>query len=152
MRKSTLIPVLITVLLGVGAAVPRPPAALAQTDTAQPAPERPSRIEGRIAFLQTELHITDAQMALWKPVADALRDNDRVMREAFARLRQARTANLGAVDRLESWQKLSAARAESLGKLLAAFKPLYEAMSDDQKKNADELLASRFGRMHHTQF
>ena len=46
-------------------------------------------------------------------------------------------------------QKMAETRAQNLGKLLAAVKPLYAAMSDDQKKNADELLASRSGRMHH---
>jgi hypothetical protein len=33
------------------------------------------RVEGRLAFLKTELKITDAQLPLWNKVADAIRAN-----------------------------------------------------------------------------
>ena len=32
-------------------------------------------VEGRLAFLKTELKITDAQLPLWNAVADAVRAN-----------------------------------------------------------------------------
>jgi len=53
------------------------------------------------------------------------------------------------LDRLTKMQKMADLRAEGLGKLLTVVKPLYAALSDDQKKNADELLSRGFGRMHH---
>src|SRR5262245_57582372 len=88
MRK-TLIPVVMTMLLGAGAAaVPLLPAAQADERPAGAAwYARPSHIEGRIAFLKAELHITDAQTAQWNAVADALRDGDKTMRDAWAQLR-----------------------------------------------------------------
>jgi hypothetical protein len=36
-------------------------------------------IEGRVAFLKTELKITDAQLPLWNAVADAMRANAKSM-------------------------------------------------------------------------
>jgi hypothetical protein len=38
-------------------------------------------VEGRIAFLKTELKITDAQEPLWNAVADAMRANAKEMAE-----------------------------------------------------------------------
>ena len=36
-------------------------------------------VEGRLAFLKTELKITDAQLPLWNAVADAMRANAKTM-------------------------------------------------------------------------
>ncbi len=44
-----------------------------------------SHVEGRIAFLKTELRITDAQLPLWNAVADALRDNAKSGRRLWPR-------------------------------------------------------------------
>src|SRR6516162_11261321 len=38
-------------------------------------------VEGRLAFLKTELKITDAQLPLWNAVADAIRTNAKSMSE-----------------------------------------------------------------------
>ncbi len=38
-------------------------------------------VEGRLAFLKTELKITDAQLPLWNKFADAVRDNAKAMKE-----------------------------------------------------------------------
>jgi predicted component of type VI protein secretion system len=107
--------------------------------------ERPNRIEGRIAFLRTELQITQEQAQLWDTVANVLRENDRAMRESFAQ-RPRRDAGTTALDRLERRQKSAELQAASAAKLRNALAPLYAAMSDDQKKNADQLLAGRSHR------
>jgi LTXXQ motif family protein len=148
MRKLLLLPVMIGLSAGLVAATPTfsPSPAQAADETGA---ARPSHIEGRIAYLQAELHITAEQMPLWNAVADVLRQNDQASRAAWAALRDNADDEVGAVDRLTQMQKMAASRADNLGKLLAAVKPLYEAMSVDQKKSADELLASRFGKMHH---
>src|SRR5919202_1070827 len=52
--------------------------------------ERPSRVEGRIAFLKAELKITDAQTPQWNAVADAMRKNDAAMRDLMRQAREAR--------------------------------------------------------------
>lgn len=150
MRAAKFAPYAVALALG-GAAAALPAIVFAQPAAAPQAQrqERPSRIEGRIAFLRTELQITQAQTPLWDAVASALRDNDRAMRDAFAQ-RPARDAAITVIDRLERRQKFAELQAASTAKLRNAVAPLYAAMSDDQKKNADQLLAgpSR-GRMGH---
>ena len=148
MRKLLLLPVVMGLSAGLVAVAPTLSLTPARAD-APAASQRPSHIEGRIAYLQAELHITAEQMPLWNAVADVLRQNEQASRAAWAALRGNADEKTGAVDRLTQMQKMAASRADNLGKLLAAVKPLYEAMNDDQKKSADELLASRFGKMHH---
>ena len=125
-----------------------PPAPGAQ----QQAPrERPSRIEGRIAFLKTELKITDAQTAQWNTVADAMRKNDAAMRDL---MRQARGEHRqgsapNALDALAQRERFAEVRAEGARQFAAAFRPLYASLSDEQKRTADELLGRHGGPRHH---
>jgi hypothetical protein len=44
-------------------------------------PAMAGHVEGRLAFLKTELKITDAQLPLWNAVADAIRTNAKSMSE-----------------------------------------------------------------------
>jgi hypothetical protein len=148
MRKLLLLPVIMGLSAGLVAVAPTLSLTPAHADA--PASPRPSHIEGRIAYLQAELHITADQMALWNAVADVLRQNDQAMRSAWADMRHdGDDEDVNALDRLTKMQKMAALRAQHLDKLLTAVKPLYAALSDDQKKNADELLSRGFGRMHH---
>lgn len=114
---------------------------------AQAAPQRHhgNHIEGRIAFLRTELKITDAQQAQWDKVAAALRSNSEAMHKAFDAMRANRATPKSAVEQLEASAQISTLRAQGSQRFLDAFKPLYASLSDDQKKTADELLA----RHHH---
>ena len=111
---------------------------------------RPSRIEGRIAFLRAELKITDAQAPLFDAVANAMRENDRAMRLAFESHRQ-RPTQASLLDRLDQRQKRAEEMASATGKLKAAWAPLYAALTDEQKKTADELVSHHGGghRMRH---
>jgi LTXXQ motif family protein len=112
--------------------------------------ERPSRIEGRIAFLKAELKITDAQTAQWNAVADAMRKNDAAKRDLRRQMhgqRQQGAAN--AVDALARREQVAETRAEGARQFLAAFRPLYAGLSDEQKRTADELLGRHGGRGHH---
>ena len=149
MRKLLLLPVMLGLSAGVAGLPPllSPPSAQA----AMPADgmDRRSHIEGRIAYLQAELHITADQMPLWNAVADVMRQNDQAMHAAWTAMHQDADEEVAAPDRLAAMQKMAETRAQNLAKLVAAVKPHYEALSADQKKNADELLASRFARMHH---
>jgi hypothetical protein len=110
---------------------------------------RPSRIEGRIAFLRAELKITDAQAPLFEAVANVMRENDRQMRAAFEN--RKRPQQVGLLDRLDRRQKRAEEMAAATGKLKAAWTPLYAALDDAQKKTADELLSGphRGHRMGH---
>jgi hypothetical protein len=151
MRAAKFAPYAIALAIGGAAAATFPSLALAQPAAAPQAQrqERPDRIEGRISFLRTELQITQAQAPLWDAVANVMRDNNRAMRDAFAQ-RPSRDTPATALDRLERRQKFAELQAASTAKLRNAVAPLYAAMSDDQKKNADQLLGgSHRGRMGH---
>ena len=103
-------------------------------------------VEGRLAFLKTELKITDAQLPLWNAVADAMRANAKSMGDmAGGMMGGSETATLP--DKLAMREKMMTAHLEALRKFKAAADPLYAALSDEQKKTADELLIGPMGMM-----
>jgi hypothetical protein len=104
------------------------------------------RVEGRIAFLKTELKITDAQDAAWNAFADALRANAKSLGEVRASMMpQAGAGQAGLVDRLALQEKWLAARLEGTRAIKSALTNLVGTLSDDQKRTADELLAPHMG-------
>jgi protein CpxP len=150
MRMKSIAPLALALVVG-AVSLPQPAfshtAPQAQDQQAQPQQQRqlrPSRIEGRIAFLRAELKITNAQASLFDAVANAMRENDRTMRAAFEN-RQQRTQAASLIDRLDQRQKRAEEMAAATGRLKAAWTPLYASLSDDQKKTADELFAHRGG-------
>ena len=112
------------------------------------------RMEARLAQLQTALKITDAQKAQWENFAAVLRKH---ARELDIRVQERRTQmaersqrqQLSAIEQLERHQQRMAARAQRLNELIAAGRPLYAALTPEQKQVADGLLASRHGRGGH---
>ena len=100
-----------------------------------------AHIESRIDSLHDRLKITKDQEQLWTPVAAAMRDNEKAIHVLISE-RHEHAKTLSAVEDLESYEKIADEHAEGLKKLIPSFKTLYEAMSDDQKKNADTV----FGR------
>ena len=105
-----------------------------------------SHVEGRLAFLKTELKITDAQLPLWNAVADTIRANAKAMGDmAGGMMGGSQSATLP--DKLDMREKMMTAHLEALRKFKAAVAPLYVALSDEQKKTADELLIGPMGMM-----
>lgn len=106
------------------------------------------RIEGRIAFLRAELKITDAQADAWNGFADALRTNARKLTEVRATAMpkpgdgQPASALSARLDQQEQWL---AARLDGTRAMKSTFAKLNEALSDDQKKTANDLLAPHMG-------
>ncbi len=101
-------------------------------------------IEGRIAFLRAELKITDAQAPQFDKLASVMRENAKEMDQVIGQMQANRDQPLSAVQRLEARAHFTEARATQ--RFLAAFKPLYDSLSDEQKKSADELLTPRHHR------
>jgi LTXXQ motif family protein len=103
-------------------------------------------IEGQIAFYKAELRITEAQGPQWNAFADA-------MRSSATRLRQAMAPEGGAAevraapDQMERRITLLSAQLDAMRDVLAAAKPLYAVLSDEQKKTADDLMAEHFMTM-----
>ncbi|MGY3616383.1 Spy/CpxP family protein refolding chaperone [Bradyrhizobium sp. USDA 10063] len=108
--------------------------------------ETVDRVEGRIAFLRTELKITDAQASVWNGFAEALQTNAKTLGE----VRKSMMSQAGApslVDRLTQQEKWLAARLDGTRAIKAALAALVGVLSDEQKKSADELLAPHLGMM-----
>jgi len=107
------------------------------------------RVEGRIAFLRTELKITDAQSTAWNAFADALRANAKKLGEVRASMMAQPSAGqqqaLTMGDRLELQERWHLARLEGTRTIKVAVTNLYGALSEDQKKTANDVLAPHMG-------
>jgi len=109
-------------------------------------PMMASHIDGRLAFLKTELKITDPQLPLWNAFAQAMRDNVSAMQAMpHAMMGMSKAATLP--DKLAERETMLGARLEAVRKLKAAADPLYTALNADQKKTADEIMLSPMGMM-----
>ena len=114
------------------------------------------RVEARLAYIRTALKITDAQQAQWNAFAEMLRNQarraDQRMQEFRAQREQGATRERpNAIARLEREQRRHAESAARINERLAVQRPLYAALSTEQKAIADEVLAprrhgGRFGR------
>jgi len=102
-------------------------------------------VEGRLAFLKTELKITDAQLPLWNAVADAIRANGKSVSEMMSggMMGSSQTATLP--EKLALHEKMMTAHLEALRRLKMVVDPLYAALSPEQKKTADELVMGPMG-------
>jgi hypothetical protein len=105
------------------------------------------RVEPRLAYLKTALKITDAQSKQWNAFAEVLRKQAKArdakveeMRAKFEADKDKPRPQISAIDRMERREKRMTDAAASLSEVLAAAKPLYAVLSDDQKQTADELL------------
>lgn len=96
------------------------------------------RFDGRLAFLRTELRITDAQATTWDAFADALRTSRKHLLEARQQLSQAYSSS---TDRLEKYEQHLSARLEALKSARTAFAKLHGSLDETQKRTADELVA-----------
>ena len=115
------------------------------------------RVEARLAYARTALKITDTQQPQWESFANVMRKHARAMDQRFQQRRaqgDARTApgaqrpdprSVTAIERLERTQQRMADRSTRLNEVIAAAKPLYAALSAEQKQVADGML-SRQGR------
>ncbi len=106
------------------------------------------RVEGRIAFLRTELKITDAQAGAWNAFAETLRANAKKLGEVRAsmmgRSGDAQQPAATMADRLDRQEQWLLARLEGTRAMKAAFTKLNEALSDEQKKDANDILAPKW--------
>jgi hypothetical protein len=60
---------------------------------------------------------------------------------------QGKQQQKSATDVLNGYEKMLTVRLDAVRQVKGAFEPLYATMSDEQKKVADELLASPMGVM-----
>lgn len=98
------------------------------------------RVEAHINKLHAELKITPVQEGLWKKVVEVMRDNEQTM-DALHKSRAEQAATMTAVDDVKSYAAIADAHADGLKKFASVFEPLYNNMSDRQKKNADKVFS-----------
>jgi protein CpxP len=113
------------------------------------------RVEARLTEAKTKLKITAEQEAQWNTFADVTRRQAKAADEHVKAMRdgkQSQAKKLTAVERLERRQQMAATHSQRLTEIIAAAKPLYAALSAEQKAIADEMLTPRRGqgrRGHH---
>jgi len=107
------------------------------------------RVDGRIAYLKTELKITDAQTAAWDELAATVRNtaethNDmmRAMMEEFA---DGEFLKKPLPDRLTLQETHLVARLEQVRAVQGAVAKLYAVLADEQKEIADEIVLPTMG-------
>jgi len=96
-------------------------------------------VEARITKLHADLKITADEQSKWDGVAQTMRDNAAAMDKLVATKRAQDPKTMTAVDDLNNYQEFAQAHLAGLKDLTSSFKTLYEAMSDAQKHNADQV-------------
>lgn len=105
-------------------------------------------IEGRLAYLKTELKISDAQASLWNAYAGAARENAQAMTaRCTTMMSQAGSTTLSLPDRLDQHEQFMAAQLDALRAMNKTLKPLYAALSDTQKQAANQFIWGPMGMM-----
>lgn len=117
------------------------PAQNAPANSATSSPNQTSSVEQQITQLHSELKITSDQESKWNAVAQAMRDNAANVQKLITQMQQKTPSSMTAVDALEINQQFAQTRLDGLKNFTSAFKSLYESMPDQQKKNADQVLA-----------
>jgi hypothetical protein len=99
------------------------------------------RIEGQLAYYQTELRIAEAQTPQWNAFADAIRAAAEKLRPIHPWAMQT-TAEQSATAPTQLERRIATLSVllETTRAIAAAMRPLYTALSEEQKRTADELL------------
>jgi periplasmic protein CpxP/Spy len=108
-------------------------------------------VDGRIAFLKTELKITPVQEGQWQKVEAAVRENAKALDQTITTAQQNHIGP-NAIQRLELRDQFAKVRSDNDDRFLAAFKPLYASLSPEQQRIADQLIgvgAAHHHRHHH---
>ncbi|MCC7272394.1 MAG: Spy/CpxP family protein refolding chaperone [Alphaproteobacteria bacterium] len=104
------------------------------------------RIDAHLAYVRAVLRVTEAQAPQWSVFADAARAAAERLRQAYAQVIQA-AQPATAPAQLEGRIALLSVQLDATRTMMAAAGPLYEALSDEQKRTADELLAEHLQDM-----
>ena len=103
-------------------------------------------VEGRLAYLKTQLAITDDQSTAWQAYADAARERVEAMQQHGHEVFDAMQSG-SAIERMEARIEMMSAMAESITNMLPATKEFYAALDADQKQLADQLIGMDCGAM-----
>jgi len=135
-------------------AAPDKPGAHARMHEPPPFSKPTERADARLAYQKTALKITGAQEPQWNAYADKVRrmaaERETRMAERMKKWKEASGAKHEhhrptAIERMEREQAMHADAVKRINDLLEVQKPLYAALSEEQKRVADVVLVSREG-------
>ena len=103
------------------------------------------RVEGRLAFIKAELKITEPQTSAWNELAASIRTtakhhNER-MQTVFSGAEEAKTLP----QRIEAQEQFIATRLDEIKQIKGSLNKLYDSLSDEQKKEADNVVLPMVG-------
>lgn len=105
------------------------------------------RVDGRLAYMKAELKITDDQTAAWDSFAEVVRttaeSHNAMMRSLWDEAKEE--ADKPLPERLSLHISLMETRLEQMKSMLTATNSLYEALTDDQRKAADDIVLPMMG-------
>lgn len=102
-------------------------------------------VEGRLAFLRTELGITPTQESAWLAFASAVRAHTNDMGHTMGMM--GANTGTGWIARLERHEKMAARHLEGVRALKSPATALYNALSAEQKKVANTIMVGPMGPM-----
>ncbi|WP_245437106.1 Spy/CpxP family protein refolding chaperone [Mesorhizobium helmanticense] len=107
------------------------------------------RIDGRLAFLKTELKITDKQTPSWDELAGVIRStaeaHNALMQAMMKEFQGGEFLKKPLPERLVYQQTHLEARLEQVKSIRASVEKLYATLSDEQKKAADDIVLPMMG-------
>ena len=107
------------------------------------------RIDGRLAFLKTELKISEQQKEAWDGLAQTVRNNAEVhnamMRSMMKEMRDGDFFKKSLPDRLVVQETHMESRLQQIKDVRESVDVLYAVLNDTQKKSADEIVLPMMG-------
>ena len=104
-----------------------------------------SHTEGRLAFIKTELKITDAQTPQWNVFADVVRANASAANDMHRSMASQQKSGSTLPERLAMEDKMLSAHVQASRKIQEALTKLYDVLSPEQKKVADGIVIGPMG-------
>ncbi len=108
-----------------------------------------NRVDGRLAFLKTELKITENQSETWSSLAQTIRINSEahnaMHREMMKEMHDGDFFDKPLPDRLVIRETQLEARLQQVKNVKEEVEKLYAVLDDDQKKSADEIMLPMMG-------
>lgn len=107
------------------------------------------RIDGRLAFMKTELKITEAQGADWdalaKVICSTAEAHNSLMQAMMNDMRSGDLGKMSLPDRLALQETHLSARLNQVREIKSAVDKLYASLSEEQKKAADDIVLPMMG-------
>lgn len=103
------------------------------------------RIEGRLAFLKTELKITEPQTTAWNQLADTIRTAAKHHNERMKTVFSGDQKSKPLPDRIDAQEQFISIRLDEIKQIKGSLKTLYGVLSEAQKKEADDMAIPMVG-------